>query len=214
MRATDSTASSCQMPGHRHPGPAVSARRASPRPGHCHQRRRHLDRAGAQQLPEALRLRVQPQVRGDAPAEDAVHDEVDGPQVRQRVAADRIGLDLGQERLERVRRRARAAARRRRRRRRPRRPTLASPPLSPERAPTSTHSGTTTASSPAGAGDGAIGAAPGSATSSTGAVRRTAGAASAATTADRRTQCAASRPRRRPSSASSGPRPGRPTAPR
>ena len=50
--------------------------------------------------PEALRLRVQTEVRRHAPAEDAVDDEVHRPQVRQRVAADRVGLDLGQQRLE------------------------------------------------------------------------------------------------------------------
>ena len=82
----------------------AAQRRGEPRRGRParHQRGRHLDRARAQQLAQALRLRVQTQVRGHAPAEDAVDDEVHRPQVRQRVAADRVRLDLGQQRLEHV----------------------------------------------------------------------------------------------------------------
>ena len=58
--------------------------------------------AGAQQLTETFRLRVQAQARRHAPTEDPVDDEVDRSQVRERVPADRKGLDLGQQRVEHV----------------------------------------------------------------------------------------------------------------
>src|SRR5580700_11382670 len=40
----------------------------------------NVDEAGPQELPQPLGLRVDAQVRRHAPAQDAVHDEVDGAQ--------------------------------------------------------------------------------------------------------------------------------------
>src|SRR5271156_3374844 len=99
-RANDSTASSCQMPGRS--GPGVSSARGEPcgdRPAR-HKGSRHLHRSRTQQLPQALRLRVQAQIRGDPPAKEAMDDEVHRTEVRERVAADRVGLHFGQQRLE------------------------------------------------------------------------------------------------------------------
>src|SRR5438093_4407757 len=47
---------------------------------------RDVDQPGAQVLAEALRLRVAPGGGGDAVAEEAVDDEVEAEQVRERVA--------------------------------------------------------------------------------------------------------------------------------
>src|SRR6202035_5871274 len=98
-KRANSTAPSCQMPGRRRlVGPPVRGsdggepRRRRPA---RHEGGGHVDEAGPKQLTEAFRLRVQAQVRRTAPTEDPVDDEVDRPQVRERVSADRKGLDLG-----------------------------------------------------------------------------------------------------------------------
>src|SRR5271170_705025 len=99
-RANDSTAPSCQMPGRS--GPGVWSARGEPRGDRPvrHEGGGHLYRARAQQLPQALRLRVQAQIRGDPPAEQAMDDEVHRTEVRERRAADGVGPDFGQQRLE------------------------------------------------------------------------------------------------------------------
>src|SRR5207244_6069292 len=57
---------------------------------------------GAQVLAQALGLRVAARRRGDPVAEEPVHDEVEAPQVRQRMALDGEGGGLGDEAPERV----------------------------------------------------------------------------------------------------------------
>src|SRR5207302_6201391 len=51
-------------------------------------------------LAEALRLRVAARRRGDAVAEQPVDDEVEAPEIRERVALDREARRLGHERPE------------------------------------------------------------------------------------------------------------------
>ena len=88
-----------------------------------------------QVLAEALGLGVERGRAGDALAEVADEHDVERPQVGQLVDADVEVGGLGDQAADDVGRQVRDAARRSRRRRGPRCPTLALPPLSPERAP-------------------------------------------------------------------------------
>src|SRR2546428_6699187 len=64
------------------------------------QRARGVDIPGPQVLAEALRLRVAARRRGDAVAEQPVDDEVEAPEVRERVTLDRQVCRLRHQRPE------------------------------------------------------------------------------------------------------------------
>ena len=97
----------------------------------------HRHRPRAQQLAEPLGLRVQAEVRRHPPAQDPVHDEVHRTQIGQRVAAHRERLRLGQQGHRAARRCSSSASQSATASSSAQSPMLASPPLSPERAPTS-----------------------------------------------------------------------------
>src|SRR4029077_6642453 len=58
---------------------------------------RDVDMTAAQPLAQPLGLRVEPRLIRDALPEDAVDDEVDGPQVGQYMAGDRQLAGLGEQ---------------------------------------------------------------------------------------------------------------------
>ena len=102
---------------------------------------RDVDDAGAQPLAERLGLRVEPGGRRDALAEQPVDHEVDRAQVRQGVPVDRQRGASGSSPRQLARRSGARGARRSPASVRAQTPRFASPPLSPERAPTTVPSG-------------------------------------------------------------------------
>src|SRR6185503_7757245 len=63
---------------------------------------RNVDQPCAQELPQALRLRIAPRRRRHAVAEEPVHDEVEAPEIRERVPLDLERGALRNEALERL----------------------------------------------------------------------------------------------------------------